>query len=143
MLEALSAAVFRVFTLLYTPGYFYRAQTLAGRGFPGVNTPEVVVLKTRVISLRLPKDHWIWQERDRQSVIRVALDLYRQISDIRDKIDGMNREMDEIKSAINEIKNKLDNMVIAERPAANEQNNIGLFDIDPRLARAKDRLLDI
>lgn len=99
-------------------------------------------MKTRVISLRLPYDHWIWQEQDRQAVVRLALNLYRQIGDIDSKINTLSQELYEIKDVITEINNKINNTFIS----ATEQKNIEkpqLSEVDPRLARAVDRILDI
>jgi len=101
-------------------------------------------LRTRVISLRLPGDHWIWQEQDKQTVIRLALNLYRQIGEIDKKIETLNQELNEIKDAITEINNKINNSFISETAA--EQDNTEkpqLSEVDPRLARAVGRMLDI
>ncbi|MBF7083030.1 hypothetical protein IT084_08575 [Desulfallas sp. Bu1-1] len=70
-------------------------------------------MKTRVISLRLPDDHWIWQEQDKQAVIRLALNLYCQIGEINSKINILNQELNEIKDAIIEINNKINNAFIS------------------------------
>jgi len=104
----------------------------------------VVVLKTKVISIRLPEDHWIWQEQDKQAAVKLALNLYRQIGELNSKIDNIAREMDEIKGSIVEIKNKINSAAgvsstIKQKDAEKPQ----LSGVDPRLARAVDRLLDI
>lgn len=104
----------------------------------------MIFLKSRVISLRLPDDHWIWQEQDKQAVIRLALNLYYQIGEINSKINTLNQELNEIKDAIIEINNKINNAFISG--IATEQENIEkpqLPEVDPRLARAVGRMLDI
>lgn len=41
---------------------------------------EVEEIKTRSLAIRLPADHWIWEETDRRRVIEEALAQYKGVS---------------------------------------------------------------
>jgi hypothetical protein len=83
--------------------------------------------------VRLPEDHWIWNEHDKSAVVRIALEWYRQ---------SVN-EIKVLRQEVSEIKNTLNNTVITKQPTEKSVEKPLLSDVDPRLARAMDRLLDI
>lgn len=101
-------------------------------------------MKTRVVGVRLPEDHWLWAERNRIETVRRALDFYRdyrklcqqmadEMADLRRAVTVLEREFAELKKLLEE--GEFSRTRTCNRPDGSE--------LDPRLARATDKLLNL
>lgn len=94
---------------------------------------------SRVLPVRLPDSHWIWEEENKKEIIIAALDLYR-------KTGGLETKLQEICLAVEEIRDMLKNGAVVVRDAeyidANKKEQEKEPDIDPRLLDALQDFLD-
>jgi len=91
-------------------------------------------LRTRVLSLRLPADHWLWREKDRQEVVRAALETYRGVGD---RLDALLQKVEEIARLLQNAR------VVPANPTKDGGEQKSMPGVDPRLVKALDKFLDL
>lgn len=107
-------------------------------------------MRTKVLSVRIPADHWIFGEEDTRATVLLALRLYRGVdADIRQihqflnqlKAAQLREQLAEMRRAMDEIKSMLSSGVtVADREE--ERPDVGPG-TDPRLLKSIDKFLDL
>ncbi len=90
-------------------------------------------MKTRVLRVRLPVDHWIWNEANKSEIVRLALDWYK---DLPGEVAVVRRAVEEIKTAL------AGGVNISSVASRESQGDEGGVTADPRLRQAIEKFLD-
>ena len=96
-------------------------------------------MTSKILSVRLPLDHWIWDEKDKNKIIKEALEFYKQFQG----------DVKAIRNAIEEIDKKLTEIYTGQVSVRIDQDTADTVDQngdtgpDPRLLAALDELLDM
>jgi len=83
------------------------------------------------LRVRLPEDHWLWREKDKSAVVKVTLNLQKELLE---EIRNLRREVRELKEMI------AGGVVVKNAGNGEAQEASGM---DPRLAKAVSKFLDL
>lgn len=86
---------------------------------------------SKFLGVRLPEDHWLWKEKNRSAVVRVALNLQKELLE----------ELKRLREEVREIKEMIAGGIVVKNAGNGEAQEAS--GMDPRLAKAVRKFLDL